>query len=43
MMQWVLKLDLLIVQKVKFKKEKKSCIQSPYIKLMLSTPDLKDF
>jgi hypothetical protein len=42
-MLWVLKLDLLIVHKDKFKKEKKSSIQSLYIKLMLSTQDLKDF
>jgi len=43
MMLWGLKLDLLTVLKAKFKKEKKSCIQLPYIKLMSLTQDLKDF
>ena len=35
MTQWVLKPDLLTVQKVKFKKEKKLFIQLLFMKLML--------
>ncbi len=43
MMLWDLKQDLLTAHKDKFKKENKLFIQLPYIKLMLSIQDHKDF